>query len=427
MILKGSQRSGARQLSEHLLNDRDNDHVSLCELRGFVARDLHGALAESYAISKGTRCKQFLFSLSLNPPKQAAPTEAMLLEAAEKAEKRLGLEGQPRAIIIHEKEGRRHAHAVWSRIDPESMKAINLPHFKRKLTALSRELYLEHGWKLPDGLRRDGGRSPLNFSHEEWQQAKRLKLDPQEIKQSFLDAWARSDGVKAFSAALAERGYFLARGDRRGFVALDIHGEVYAVSRLCDVRTKDVKAKLGEPDHLPGVAEVEAQIASRVTDKLRSFIEQAEEKRTREAAPAIAAKAELIKSQRAERAAMLKEQKTRLEAENRMRAARIRKGLRGLWDTLTGKAKATRQQNEAELAQALKRDREERDRMAFDQLQARRAAQDRLDLIRRRQVRDRLLLEREIASRLQTQRTVQDHHEHERGRDRRPRTLSHDR
>jgi hypothetical protein len=190
MILKGSQRSGARQLAEHLLNDRDNDHVALAELKGFVATDLRGALAEAHAVSKGTKCRQYLFSLSLNPPKGVEPTEENLRAAADAAGKRLGLEGQPRALVIHEKEGRRHAHVVWSRIDPETMKAVNLPFFKKKLVALSRDLFLEHGWTLPDGLRRDGGKSPLNFTLVEWQQARRQKLDPHEIKQSFLDAWS---------------------------------------------------------------------------------------------------------------------------------------------------------------------------------------------------------------------------------------------
>lgn len=44
------------------------------------------------------------------------------------------------------------------------MKAINLPFFKQRLNELARELYLEHEWTLPDGLRRDGGKSPLNFT-----------------------------------------------------------------------------------------------------------------------------------------------------------------------------------------------------------------------------------------------------------------------
>ena len=54
MILKGSQRAGATQLAAHVLNERDNEHVRVHELRGFAADDLHGALTEAYAISRGT-------------------------------------------------------------------------------------------------------------------------------------------------------------------------------------------------------------------------------------------------------------------------------------------------------------------------------------------------------------------------------------
>ena len=105
---------------------------------------------------------------------------------------------------------------------PRTRRAINLPHFKNRLKALSRELYLENGWKLPEGLRRDGGKSPLNFTLAEWQQAKRLGCDPREIKEVFRNAWEKSDSLKALGAALAERGYFLAKGDRRGLVAIDV-------------------------------------------------------------------------------------------------------------------------------------------------------------------------------------------------------------
>lgn len=185
MILKGSQRSGAKALADHLMNDRDNDHVSCLELRDFSCNQLHGALAEMHAISKATQCKQFMFSLSLNPPTDHIATEQDFLEAADRAEQQLGLTDQPRAIVMHEKEGRRHAHVVWSRIDADEMKAINLPHFKNKLRDLSRDPFLDHGWQLPDGLATYGNKSPLNFTLEEWQQAKRQGLDPREIKQTF--------------------------------------------------------------------------------------------------------------------------------------------------------------------------------------------------------------------------------------------------
>ena len=64
MIIVGSQRSGAGNLSQHLTNMVENDHVELHELRGFTSEDLQGALQEADAIAKGTQCRQFLFSAS---------------------------------------------------------------------------------------------------------------------------------------------------------------------------------------------------------------------------------------------------------------------------------------------------------------------------------------------------------------------------
>ncbi|WP_099828224.1 hypothetical protein [Oceaniglobus indicus] len=113
MILKGSQRGNAAQLAKHLTNMRDNEHVDLHELRGFMNEDeLHAALQEAEAIAKGTRCKQHLFSLSLNPPEGVHVDTATFETAIEMAEQKLGLDGQPRAVIFHEKEGRRHGRPL---------------------------------------------------------------------------------------------------------------------------------------------------------------------------------------------------------------------------------------------------------------------------------------------------------------------------
>ncbi|MEP1421064.1 MAG: hypothetical protein ABJK59_04770 [Erythrobacter sp.] len=120
MILVGNSRGGARNLADHLMKD-ENDHVSVHELRGFAADDLHGAMNETYAISRGTKCEKFFFSLSLNPPPNERVETPVFDDAIARVEDRLGLTGQPRAIVLHEKDGRRHAHAVWSRIDAETM------------------------------------------------------------------------------------------------------------------------------------------------------------------------------------------------------------------------------------------------------------------------------------------------------------------
>ncbi len=39
MILKGSQRSGGRQLATHLLRADQNEHVELHEILGFLSDD----------------------------------------------------------------------------------------------------------------------------------------------------------------------------------------------------------------------------------------------------------------------------------------------------------------------------------------------------------------------------------------------------
>jgi len=221
MILEGNARGHGAELAYHLLNERDNDHVRLHNLEGFVSDDLRGAFLESEAISLGTQCQKYLFSLSLNPPTEAqVPIEAFE-EVIARIEIKLGLKGQPRAVVFHEKLGRSHAHVVWSRIDVATMKAIQLPHFKRKLMAISRELYLEHGWDLPAGFLDHEARDPNRYSREEAGQAKRTKSDSAALKAMFRACWERSDSRAGFAAALLDQGYVLARGSRRGFVAVD--------------------------------------------------------------------------------------------------------------------------------------------------------------------------------------------------------------
>ena len=397
MILKGSQRAGAGALASHLMNDRDNDHVTVLEIRDFVADNLAGALSEAQAISKATKCKQFMFSLSLSPPKDHIACEQDFLDAADRAEQKLGLDGQPRAIIIHEKEGRMHAHVVWSRIDGENLKAINMSHFKRKLNALSRELYLDHGWELPKGLQAGGGKSPLNFTLAEWQQAKRQGLDPREIKQVFQEAWKRSDNIKAFGNALAERGYFIAKGDRRGFVALDVQGKVYSIPKWTGIRAKEAIGKFGSPNNLPSVFHVQGELRGLVTDKLKDFIADIKSKHARDVEPLNHEKSEMVALHRAERLRLKDGQKERLVKETKNRSDRLNKGVRGLLDWVSGKAKATKKRNETEAYQCFSRDRDQRDDLVKDQMTDRQSLQKRFDAIRKTQIQDRRLLARDVS------------------------------
>lgn len=394
MILKASQRGGGLQLARHLMNDQDNDHVELHEIRGFVAGHLQGALKEAYAVSRGTRCRQFLFSVSLSPPE----TEHVPIEAFEAAigviEQRVGLSGQPRAIVFHEKEGRRHAHAVWSRIDANQMKAINLPHFKLKLRDLSRQLYLDHGWKMPHGLMNSEARDPLNFSLAEWQQARRAKTDPRHIKEALQECWAVSDSRQAFEGALGERGYYLAQGDRRGHVIVDWRGDIYAVSRWVGVKTNEVRAKLGEPEGLPTVDGVKAGLAEKFTDKLKAVVKEETARHDKAVAALLERKKALVLRQRAERQALRNQQAIRRTDEIRNRASQLPRGIKAVWWKVTGKWKEVTRQIEHDTSKC-----DERDRREYQAFISQQLAERRHSLQEMRQLRDEQSLRREMLDR----------------------------
>ncbi len=372
MILVGNQRGGARDLAAHLMKD-ENEHISVHELRGFASEDLRAALQEVEAVSRGTRCRQHLFSMSLNPPPQEQVSTDVFEDAIERAEDRLGLNGQPRAVVFHEKDGRRHAHAVWSRIDAETMKAVPLPYTRNNLQELSRELYLEQGWEMPSGIADRSRSDPKNYTLEEWQQCKRQGLDPKAVKTAIQDAWAISDSKSALSQALEERGFTLARGDRRGFVALDHTGEPYALARYAGVKAKAVRERLGDADALPSMDQAKDRLAVRMLPAMDRLEAEAQVRQDAEQRLFETKHAALVERQRAERALLKRQQEVRHWKEARERQGRFRPGLGGVWDRLTGEHRRIATENENAAYAALKRARHEADGLILKQLDQRRA------------------------------------------------------
>ncbi|GAK34610.1 hypothetical protein JCM17846_28900 [Iodidimonas nitroreducens] len=384
MILKGSQRGGAKQLGLHLLKTEENEHIELHDIRGFISDDVVGALREAEAIARGTKCRQFLFSVSLNPPE----TQVVRVETFEKAlqaiEKRHGLTGQPRVVVFHEKEGRRHAHAVWSRIDAETMTARPLSFYKNKLREVSRQLYLENGWQMPRGLVDPKDRDPRNFSLAEWQQAKRIGRHAGELKGLIQEAWAISDSRQTFSHALEERGLYLARGDRRSHVAVTFEGEVISIARATGRKSKDVRARLGKPDELRSIEDARKRIAEDILPRMKAHLDKARADAKQELNALNARREAMARAHAEERAKLNAGQKARFEAEARMRAERFRKGMAGLWDRLTGKRRELEKQNELEALWALQRDRDQRQMMLNAQLRERQDLQTEIKATRTR-------------------------------------------
>jgi hypothetical protein len=396
MILKASQRANGQNLAVHLMRADDNEHVQLYELRGFTGSNLKDAFKEAEAVSLGTKCKQYLFSVSLNPPEGTALSTEHFADTADRIERQLGLEGQPRALVIHEKEGRRHAHCVWSRIDAETMTAKQMSFFKSKLVGLSRDLYLENGWQLPRGLAQSGQKNPVNFTLAEWQHAKRIGIDPRAFKAVVQSAWSKSDGLKALTSALEERGLFLAKGDRRGFVLVDHQGEVHALSRVLGLKTKDLTARLGNADALRDVDGTKRHLSKMMTPALQAHIRDAKDRFQERSAKLGAYKEEMTRHHRKAREEIENKQKSEWDTETLNRAARLPKGLRGLWSRLTGKYQIIRAENEAEAKATQARQAQERQRLIEEQMRQRSVLQERIRDLRHKQAETLLDLRADI-------------------------------
>jgi hypothetical protein len=391
MIIKASACSWGSGLAAHLMKE-ENEHVFVHDLRGFVSDNLDGAFREAKAVAQGTKCRNYLFSVSFNPPEDATCSPKDFEAAADRLETRLGLAGHPRALVVHTKEGRTHAHAVWSRIDVTTMTAPELPYYKSRCTDVSRELFQHHGWQMPKGLIDKSERDPLNFSLAEWQMAKRQGEDPRWLKSIVQACWASSDTRKGFEAALAEKSLQLAKGDKRGFVVLDYNGAVHSLPRLLGIKTKEVKAKLGDAP-LRAVEEIKQKSAANLSSEAKEKIKASRERFAERQRTLKSYSVEMTHLHRDERAKLARAQSVQWIKATQERQARFPRGLRGLWSWITGENARIKDSNEAEAkAQAARQLRER------EELTARQNKAQAIELIRlRRELAPHTALRREAA------------------------------
>lgn len=237
MIIKGTSRAGPLALAAHLGNAEKNERVSLLETRGTVADDLRGALVEMDAYALGTNCKKSLYHAALSPEPPHRLTPEQRTEAIEALEKKLGLDGHARAVVMHEKYGREHIHIVWSRIDLDRMRSVSDSHNYRKHEEVARDLERRFGHERVQGAHaeREGVKRPDRTpSRAELRQEERTGIKGNDVKAEVTMLFRASDNAEAFKTALEDKGYVLARGDRRDFVVMDRAGGIHSLTRRID-------------------------------------------------------------------------------------------------------------------------------------------------------------------------------------------------
>lgn len=268
MIIKGASRAGPKQLSRHLGRTDTNERVAVLELHS-PSGSLGEAFRDWQALAAGTKGTKGLYHANIDPDARYKMTPEQWTRAVDVLEEELGLTGQPRAVVLHEKNGREHIHVVWQRTDIDTMRLRSDSHNYQAHERASARLEQEFGHEHVPGkhAKRDREAQPelpsSEITHAEWQQSERSGIDPRARKEQITALFEASDTGSAFHAALQDAGYLLARGDRRDFVLLDSDGEIYSLRRqIAGVTAKDLRAFMEDVPlaTLPSVAEGRAAI-----------------------------------------------------------------------------------------------------------------------------------------------------------------------
>ncbi|PZR82614.1 MAG: hypothetical protein DI537_36345 [Stutzerimonas stutzeri] len=273
MIIKGGSRAGPRQLAAHLQRTDTNERMEVLELHSGLD-DLAATFRDWQTLSEGTRGKKGLYHVNIDPDARYEMTPQQWARAVEVLEQELGLDGQPRAVVLHEKKGRQHIHIVWARTDLETMTmrsdSNNYLAHERASLKLEREFGHEH---VPGKhAKRDRAKQPefprAEVSHAEHQQAERSGLSTQERRAQLATLKSSCDSGMAFKAAVEEAGYVLARGDSKDFVLVGPEGSVYSLSRELKMKAAEARAFMADVDRdaLPTASDAKAQQRERQKD-----------------------------------------------------------------------------------------------------------------------------------------------------------------
>ena len=269
MILKGRARADGGKLAAYLLSTK-NEEVRVLDLRGTCAEERNAqgllqSLGEMNELGKMTRAKSSLFHLAINPSDRDRMTAQGWQTAVEKAEKALGLQGQARAVVSHLYQGKEHLHVVWSRVDVEARKCVELPFSHRKLCQAAREIEIDLGLQQTPDRARGAHRLKQHVKDIQAQQDARSVTPRAELNATVAKAWNEAGSAPEFKAQIEAAGLQLAHG-KRGVVVMNEALIPHSIPRCVEgIKLKEVHERLGEL--LPDLPKVEELQAARAREK----------------------------------------------------------------------------------------------------------------------------------------------------------------
>lgn len=255
MIAGATRGTGGDALSRHLLKQKDGQQVIVMPARGLAADDLKGQIRELVASAAHGRTDRPVHHVHIDPPTDAPNPNSVIATFMRHYEREFGLENAQRAGVYHVKNGRRHAHVVWSLVRDDGS-VVSLAHDHARREKVSRITEHEHGLAFVKGkhnrsaakaLRAEGredvaaameaagllaGRRPVAHSTPRQRaQAERTAVPIDEIRNQAYAAWQASDDAKSFAVMLHAFGSAVATGER-GLVLVDSSAGTHSLNRV---------------------------------------------------------------------------------------------------------------------------------------------------------------------------------------------------
>jgi hypothetical protein len=225
-------------------------------MRGFATGDIHAAFRDIEEAKKATKADAAFFHVQIRGADGEGLTlsRAQWLEIADGCDKALGrgMARQGRAASLHvdEASGDMHMHLAYDLIRqrPDGrLYVAKLGLFETRLQLYAREIEKKYGLRIVSNERRPGAR---RADRREQEESRRLDTDSHAIRSAILDTLEKSDGGKAFAAAIRAQGMELAAGDRRDcFVVVDEAGGQHALNkRLTGKTLAEIGARISDLD-----------------------------------------------------------------------------------------------------------------------------------------------------------------------------------
>jgi Relaxase/Mobilisation nuclease domain len=259
MIVKGSSRGGASQLGPYLLSTKENTRTELLELRSPID-NLTESIEDWQTLADGTKQgKKGLYHAQIAPAHGYQMPREQWFRSVDLLEQELGLTGQPRAVVLHNKDGKDHLHVVWQRTDLETMKFISDSQNYAAHERVSQILEQEFGHQPVPGKHAKHEKKPV----DEQTRARDLHM-----KETVTKLYRQSDNAQSFKTALEEEGYVLAKGDRRPHIVVDADGKEHSLSRcLPDLTPKQIREFMAAIDRNTLPTAEEAKVLQREAAK----------------------------------------------------------------------------------------------------------------------------------------------------------------